>query len=368
MKRFIFLILAVCLSVLFTLSGCSCTGDTILEFNSSNIKDIKKETLTYSVSLDKNYKEIKRSSEISDNILPNYINGLYVTEYETGVLAPVNNIDGDNPRGVINHLKTTFEIDVVDTKRNTDVSDDKTYNDQIISEVWFYGSEWSYAPIYSKTTVKNTYIGIDGNQIEFAHKIYQYTTTYKKSSYVMTKKYYAEDDGEDITGYINFDNLVAQKFVSIKGDGKSYEYEFRHVLDNNLLIFATRNLDISKGNSSILPIINYMYSNISNLQLINTSHSTLNIEQSFNYSSPTFNKSYSEGELAIPVKNLKITLSGTNYLGMPKYVSVQNNTADETNIANNSLIVEYAEALTTASYNCLGALVFRLNNVNLSYK
>ena len=44
MKRFIFLILAVCLSVLFTLSGCSCTGDTILEFNSSNIKDIKKDS------------------------------------------------------------------------------------------------------------------------------------------------------------------------------------------------------------------------------------------------------------------------------------------------------------------------------------
>ena len=81
MKRFIFLILAVCLSVLFTLSGCSCTGDTILEFNSSNIKDIKKETLTYSVSLDKNYKEIKRSSEISDNILPNYIKNIYFLTY-----------------------------------------------------------------------------------------------------------------------------------------------------------------------------------------------------------------------------------------------------------------------------------------------
>ncbi len=367
MKRFIFLILAVCLSILFTLSGCSCAGDTILEFNSSKIKDIKTETLTYSVSLEKHYNQIERSRSVNENIIPEYTNGTYVIEYSTAVNSPVNNIDKSNPRGVINHLKTTLSIDVVDDKQNTDPSDDKTYKDKVISESWFYASEWSYAPIYSITTLKNTYVADNETQIELAHRIYQYTTTYSKNSYVMTKKYY-DDKGEDITGEIDINALDKTKFVSIKGDGKSYEYEFRQVLDNTQLLFSTRNLDIPKGNATVLPIVNYMYSNINKLQLQNTLHSTYNVESAFSYSCPTFNKTYSPSELSIPIRNIKITLSNTDYLGMPKYVSVQNGTADEGKIIDNGLIIEYAEALTTVTYSCLGALVYRLNSVNITYK
>ena len=32
MKRFAFIILSICLLSIFTLGGCSCTGDTLLEF------------------------------------------------------------------------------------------------------------------------------------------------------------------------------------------------------------------------------------------------------------------------------------------------------------------------------------------------
>ena len=140
MKRFIFLILSVCLCLTITLSGCSCTGDTILEFNSTNVKTIQSERLTYSVSLEQNYKDIKRSSDFNKNLLPQYNNGLYVTEYQTGVSSPVNHINLSQSESVINLITTSLTIDVVDTKGTVETDDDVTYKDQILSEVYFYDS------------------------------------------------------------------------------------------------------------------------------------------------------------------------------------------------------------------------------------
>ena len=370
MKRFIFLILSVCLCLTITLSGCSCTGDTILEFNSTNVKTIQSERLTYSVSLEQNYKDIKRSSDFNKNLLPQYNNGLYVTEYQTGVSSPVNHINLSQSESVINLITTSLTIDVVDTKGTVETDDDVTYKDQILSEVYFYDSSWSYAPIYSKTTVKNTFLANDETRIEFSHKIYQYTTTYKKSSFTTVKKYYAEADGEDITGTMDLNNLDQTKLKTIKGNGSggTAEYEFRSIVDNVQLLFAIRNLSVSKGSSSILPTVTYMYSNPSSLQISNSSHSTYNVETALNYARPSYTNIYAEDTLSIPVKNMRIMLTNTDYSGLPKYVTVQNDSADNTNVKNNNLIVEYAEAvISNSSYHCLGALVYRLNGVNLTY-
>ena len=77
MKRFFILILSVALCLMFTLSGC--TSESVLEFSSTLVKDIKKETLTYSVSLEKEYRDIKIGSAVNENILPKYENGIYIT-------------------------------------------------------------------------------------------------------------------------------------------------------------------------------------------------------------------------------------------------------------------------------------------------
>ncbi len=372
MKRFIFLILSVCLCLMFCLSGCSCAGNAVLEFNSTQVKSIRRETLKYSVTLEKNYKDIKRSSSLNENLLPLYENGEYEAVYETGVALPngiENNINLSPSESVISVIRTTLNIDVVDTNRTDDAGDDKTYKDQIISEVYFYDSAWSYAPIYSKTIVKNTYLANDETNIEFAHKTYRYETIYKKSSYVMNKTHYQPDDGEDITNK-DVSELIEDNFVPMVGNNKSYEYGFREVIDNVQLMFVTRNLDISKGGNITIPVVNYMYSKPTLLQIKNSSHSTLNIEKNLfiTYTNPTFRGEYPENTLSMPVKNISITLSDTDYIGMPKYVVVQNGSADTEKIKNNGLIAEYAEAVTAnASYNCFGALVYRLKDVNITY-
>ena len=370
MRRFILLILSVCLCLTITLSGCSCTGDAILEFNSANVKTIQSERLTYSVSLEQNYKDIKRSSSFNQNLLPQYNNGLYVAEYQTGVSSPVNHINLSQSESVINLITTSLTINVVDTKGTAETSDDVTYKDQILSEVYFYDSSWSYAPIYSKTTVKNTFVANDETRIEFSHKIYQYTTTYKKSSFTTVKKYYSEADGEDITGTMDLNALDENKLITIKGNGAggTTEYEFRHVIDNVQLLFAIRNLGVSKGSSSLLPTVTYMYGEPGTLQISNSSHSTFNFETKLNYARPSYTNIYAEDTLSMPVKNIRIMLTETDYSGLPKYVVVQNDTADHSKIKNNNLIVEYAEAvISNSSYDCLGALVYRLNGVSLAY-
>ena len=368
MKKFLVLILSLALCIMFSLSGCSCVGESILEFNSTQVKDIKTETLSYGVTFEKNYKEIKRASNVNPDILPDYNNGVYITQYETNVSFPDEYTGNLSPIGnVVNRIIASLTVDVVDKKGTDDTSDDKTYKDQIVSEVYFYDSSLSYAPIFSKTTVKNTYIANDETRIQFDHMIYQYTTTYNKDNYVLTKKYYSESEGEDITGQIDFDKLDSSKLISIRGNGRAYEYGFRQVLDNNQLFFATRNIDVSKGNSMILPVVSYMYTNPSKLQFTNSANSIFNVEQSLTYTRPNYSKVYAENALTLPVKNIRITLSDTDYIGMPKYLSVQNGSADEENILNNGLVVEYAEALITANYNCLGALVYKLNNVSITY-
>ena len=363
MKKFIFLVLSICLCAMFTLSGCSCAPETILEFNNSRIKDISKETLKYSVTLDKNYKDIKRSSIVSENLLPEFRNGLYVSEYQA---EEYFENDFLSKPGEISKIRTCLTIDVVDTKGTSNSDDDKIYKDQILSEVYFYTSQWSFAPIYSKTTVKNTYTAIENDTIEFAHMIYQYETTYTNSSYVITKKYYNKAEGEDITKEMDLNALDTTKLLTIEGDsGKTQEYSFRQVIDNNQLIFATRNLDIAKDSNAVLPVVNYMYSKPSKLQILNQANSTHNFETALNYSYLGTNKVYPAKELSMPIKNIRISLVNTDYVGMPKYVSVQNDTADEGKILNNGLVIEYAEALTNASYHCLGALVYRLVDVNI---
>ena len=367
MKKFFILILSISLCIIFSLSGCSCTGETILEFNSTQVNNIKEETLTYSVNLKKDYKEIQRASNLDASILPEYQNGIYVAKYQTNVAFPDCSSNLSYPDNAINKIETNLTIDVVDKKEN------KTYKDQIYTEVYFYDASLSYAPIYSRTIIKNTLIANDETEIELAPQIYQYSVTYNKSTYVMEKKSYEpyvdkndKTKNEDISGEMNLNALDQAKLVSMKGDGQSCEYQFRYLIDNNQLIFATRSLSIEKNQSTLLPIVNYMYSSPSKLEVLNTAISSFNVESSLDYSIPTFNNAYDK-TLSIPAKNIRISLYDTHYTGLPKYITIQNDSADNGKLLNNGLVLEYAEPLISASFICLGALVYTLNNVSITY-
>lgn len=352
MKRFAFIILSICLLSIFTLGGCSCTGDTLLEFNNADIKNIKKEVLTYDVSFEKTYKVYNRASTVNESLLPDYQNGQLVMEYSSeGKELPANvetNINYDDTT-LFHYVKTTLTLDV--SVQGT------TYNDKIVSEVYFHSAEWAYSPVYSKTTVKNTFIAMDQERIQAVQSIYQYTTTYRKDNYLLTKKVYNPSQNEDIN-LIDVEQFDQSKLIAIQGNGSSNEYTARHAIDNVQLLFALRNINISKGSSASLPVCTYMYNEPQSLIIINESQPSINSKIKYNGV---------DKDVEIPVNSLEISLTGTTNGGPTKYVSIQNKEAD--GILNNALPVEYAEPVfESASFQMIGALVYKLSDVETIYK
>lgn len=369
MKKIIFLILSVCITFVFALSGCSCAADAYLEFENALTNNVKTEKLVFDVEYEDSYKGISFAQSVNKSLLPQYENGKLVLEYNaSGTALPKKpGEDVQVPQHVkfdsittFNYIKSVFSIDVVFNK-NTE--DEKIYNDKIISEVYFYDAEWAYAPVYSKTTVKNTYIEINSNKLNTDQTIYEYTTLYKNEKFTLTKKYYKPDENEKINDVEieNPEQYYYDKLKSLAGDGKSYEYELRKVIDNVQLIFAARNLNIKKGNSTTIPTITYMYNEPKDLIIKNHSESSLTRTLDYNGSG--------EVELDIPIKNLLIGITGTDHVGSTKYLTLQKDKVGD--IENYALPIEYAESIfifENGSFSTIGALVYKLNKVDITTK
>ena len=358
MKKFLFLILSICLAFTFALSGCSCEPDAFLEFDKSKTHNILSETLVYNVNYEENYKGITIAQAVNKSLLPSY-DGTLTLNFETGKPLPLDitqHVKFDDIE-TFNYIKSVLDLTVV--------VDGKTYNDKLISEVYFYDAEWALAPVYSKTVVKTTYIAMDSTKIEADQNIYEYSTVYKNGKFTQTKKQYKKDANEDING-INIENSneYTAKLKSLTGDGNSHDYKLRHAIDNIQLIYAIRNLNIKKDDSTTLPTITYMYNKPMNLLVKNDS------ESSFTFNSLTYNGivyDQTTSKVEMPTKNLSISLSGTTHTGSKKYLTLQKDAVS--GIANYALPVEYAECLfENASLNTLGALVYTLKTATITTK
>ena len=361
MKKFLFLILSVFLAFTFALSGCSCAPESFLEFETVTTNNIKTETLVYDVEWRENYKSITLSQDINKALLPTYEGSLTLEFNSTGKQLP-NDADGNQiPQHIkfdqietFNYIKSVLDLKVK-------IGEDE-YNDKIISEVYFYDAEWALAPVYSKTTVKNTFIAMTAKEIEADQNIYEYTTLYKNGNFTFTKKYYNKQKNEDIN-LVDIENLDQTKMKSLSGNGSSHEYGLRKAIDNVQLIFAIRNSNIKKDKSTTLPTITYMYNNPMNLLVKNESESSSPVN--FDYNGVNI-------ESNMLTKNLTISLSGTNHVGSKKYLTLQRDSLQIdslNNLANYSLPIEYAESIfENISFNTIGALVYKLKSVDITTK
>ena len=356
MKKFLTIILSFCLIFVLAMSGCSCAPESLLEFNDSLTENIKTEKLVYDVSFERIYKDIQRSKDLNESLMPVYTNGTFTIEYDgAGKSLPAGvqtNINFDNI-SAYKYVKSVLEI-------NVEVSG-KTFNDKIISEVYFYPSEWAFAPVYSTTTIKNTYIALNSSKVDYSHNIYKYSTTYSTDKYVLTKQYYdtAELTDEQVNA-IDITNMEQAKLKAMSGNGNAHEYSLRRTIDNVQLIFAIRNLSLSKDASTNLLATTFMYDEPKELIIANNSETIITLTQ-LNYNDTVQNN------LDMPVKNIQFGLSGTNYIGANKYISIQKSEVGV--VKNNALPIEYAESvIENSSYSTLGALVYKLKEVSIVNK
>ncbi len=363
MRKIIFLILSVFLAFTFALSGCSCEASSYLEFENGATTNIKTERLVYSVEYTDTYKGIVCAQSINKDLVPKYENGQLVIEYDsTGRSLPsgiTQHIKFDNIT-TFNYIKTVFSIDVVVGEGQSE----QRFNDKIISEVYFYDAEWAFAPVYSKTTVKNTYIAMSSSQIATDQNIYEYTSTYKNEKFALTKKYYKADANENV----NLVDIEQDDFISklkpLSGNGNSYEYERRKTIDNVQLLFIARNINLKKGKSKSIPTITYMYNQAKSMLITNNSQSSVVFDQlKFQLN----NNLQTLENVNMPVNNLFLAMDGTEQVGLTKYLTLQN--AKVGDIENYAIPVEYAEPIMeNQSFNTVGALVYKLKEINITTK
>lgn len=368
MKKIFLTLTALIVACITLLSGCSCVPAVPLTFNQNfaggdgaptNFNTKYKEVLTYDVNYVSEYNSsLKINENLDKELLPTYSNGKYVSTFygdvgslPIGVQTDINYTDSD-----IHHIKTEFSID---TKING-----TTYKEQIISEAYFYSANYSFAPIYSRTILKNAFVYIDVETDTIAERlqIFEYVTKYNQSSYVQTKKYYQSDKKtpEEINAEIKDIDITSPELVSKLVDyeaEKTHGYSIKQAIDNVQLLFAIRNLDVAVEKSVSVPTISPTYGTPKNLAIKNQSESTKDVTISFNGATSEVEK--------MSVKNMSFVIGGTDNAGSAQYVVIQKSKTDK--IPFRALPVEYAETLV--EYNTfaqMGALKYTLTSVTVT--
>ena len=354
MKKLLFAIFNLSLALLFALSGCSCKTTPPLAFNKAYLGDgvgNYSETLEYSIEFAKSYQGISSTSSVDEEKLPKDLTGTYVSYFSNATNSlpsgVTTNIDYENDYHYIrNVLSLSYSIN------------GKTFFDQMVNEVYFHSKDWSFAPVYSKTTMKYTYFIV--GQETLPQVIYQYSTSYDKANFKTTKTVYNPETSEDVNLIDITDTdpnspsyLDMTKFKPFSGDGASHEYSIRTAIDNNQLLFAIRNSNVGEVN---IPTISFSYDNAISL-----------IAKSRNDANYTINNlNYNGTDIAnvnMPIKNVEFYINSTTNAGSSKYLSIQKEAVGD--IKNNALIVEYAEPFLSG-LSTVGALVYKLNKVTIN--
>ncbi len=346
MKKKLISMLALTLSFVF-FAGSGCASSNPLAFNndfnggggSSAEPSNLIERLEYSVEYTDNYLDsIIKSDTITDELVKfKFENGSFVQELKVDGFIDQNiTTDIEVQSNRIYHLTTTFNIDFL-----CDVGDGngfKTFNDQIVSTVHFLSASNSFAPIYSTTSLKQTFLFLpttEGEKAQAEQVTYQITTTYSKDEYVMVTT--SESSSQE----------------------KVYDNSFKKCIDNAQLLFAVRNLGISEEANYMLPTVSTAYGEAKTLKINYAESSVMNTPENLSYNENTVSAQ------TIPVKNYNFLLNSEKNTGAMQFLKIQKQAVE--GLPFKSLVLEYAETLPAyGTFSSLGALVYTLKSVTVS--
>lgn len=367
MKKLLISILAVFMASIFAVFGTGCMPETILTFynnfaggkSPSELPNNYSELLVYDVSNVDNYESITNTGTIKHKV-PKYT-GTFTSHLVDSVPSHVdlslsdiqNNQDFNDSK--IYYLKTVLDLQI-------EFDDKSVNNDMIISEVCFYQSNLSFAPIWSKSTTKMTSLNLTTEQMTSEQNIYQYQTIYNSTSYSLTKKFYQKDANENVNDIdiSNNQNLAQDKLKVFELNGnKTYEYTLKTLIDNNQLLFALRNIKFTESVTNYtLPTVSYTYGQSKTINVSNDSQETVNLKYDL-----TNGTELSNQNLSMPVIKLSFVLTGSDYVGTKKIVKVQREQTD--NYAYNAIPIEYAEPLIDRAMSTYGALKYTIKQVDI---
>lgn len=359
MKKFFKCALATIMAISLAITGTGCSSAVKLSFSNnfaggtapSSTSDYT-ETLVYKVENVSEYEGIKTSNLIKQAI-PKYegtLTMVFKNKIPSSVTLPNSDISN------LNDFKSSDKYYVKSVLDLQVTIDGKTYNDAIVSECCFYQANLSFAPIYSKTTAKTTYLDLSSDKLELTQTIYQYETTYNTEEYVVKKSSYTKDKDEDVNLVdIKVDNWTSPKLRELDKNGNlSYEYDLRTVIDSNQLLFAIRNVAFSQSLTELqIPTVSYSYGESVPVLVKNQEQQTYNLKYNLADGSERAQL------LATPVNKITFNASGSYYTGPSKVVKLQEKT-NEHELNYKSLILEFGEPLFDINMNMFGALKYTL--------
>lgn len=344
-KRPIAFFIAVLAAFSAILSGCSCSGDSTLSFNSINATA---ETLSYTVKQVDDYGSVKKSAELDKYFTFEYSVGTYTTtleetsksdeEIKNSDILEIKDAKGDALIANVYKLTTDFEIDLTVTING---QEPYLHKEKITTKTYIASHGASLAPLYAKEDAEYTIISVGSDKAEIAIVKSVSETFYNKDEYRTVKTY--KDFKTDET--VNLDGVEAQETTT--------KYTFRSAIDNAELLFAIRGLKIEEKASETIQAVSSGYEAPQPIKITNTALA----EKQF-----TLNYNGEPRTETIKYASLSFALDKTNASGTPQYASVQTEAAG--NIKNTCLLLEYVMPLTTyGSFMSMGALEFTLNSV-----
>lgn len=346
-KRPIAFFIAVLAAFSAILSGCSCSGDNTLSFNSINATA---ETLSYTVKQVDDYGSVKKSAELDKYFTFEYSVGTYTTtleetsksdeEIKNSDILEIKDAKGDALIANVYKLTTDFEIDLTVTING---QEPYLHKEKITTKTYIASHGASLAPLYAKEDAEYTIISVGSDKAEIAIVKSVSETFYNKDEYRTVKTY--KDFKTDET--VNLDGVEAQETTT--------KYTFRSAIDNAELLFAIRGLKIEEKASETIQAVSSGYEAPQPIKITNTALA----EKQFTL------KNYNGAENVtetIKYSSLSFSLDKTNASGTPQYASVQTEAAG--NIKNTCLLLEYVKPLITyGTFMSMGALVFTLDSV-----
>lgn len=377
MKKFLYLILTFIIATASLLGGCGCNSDLPLEFKDYFYGDLKVtpptgyiETCEYSVTYKNGFEgEFTKNPAVTDKMLKMEISGKYTTKLtvqglmdaQTPILGKNVNSELKNSFKNVNLYKyeTELVLDKVEYLVNGTSADIDPYDvlvkdewakarygeqavtngiDYIYTVTYFAPGPQSFTPIYTEQISSFTNVMISENSIDIGRRNSENYIEYNTNNYTVNTEY----SGGDVT-------LTGNKRVN---------YTSSTAIDNTQLLFVIRNMNLSSGSSSMIPVASYQYQNLKDISIVGESSRTENI------SDPTLlkvNGANFSGN-SIKLNRYAFRLAETSSAGIKQLVYVQSE--DCCNLGNRKLMYRYVEPLSALSYQSLGVMEYKLTEVN----
>ncbi len=361
MKRFFIIVTALLIAVMTALSGCSCSMPVQLDFtqdfsgNGTTFAPLSSsytEELTYKVErIEKYGTSITTSQNIpASAIRENFISGQYTMKFYGDVSRPQieNGLVLQNDSN-LHFLKTELALTVK-------IDDQTTYNDLILTDVYFYSAGSAYAPLYVRQTIKNTLFAFDydKNQLIPSIVIYDYTTVYGQSSYNQIKKTYKKISPNELK---DVDIRTATEQDWVIESNSTYGYSVAQLIDNSQLYFLMRNMPIKKDETKTLPTVSPVYGVAQSLAIKNLDKNSANYQINYNGT---------QKNLSLEVNNYAFNLNSTYNSGTAQYAIYQAQ-MQNSELPFRAFPLEFVQTITEyKNLGSLGALKFTITDISLS--